>query len=164
MRKTEGGRSLNLVLFQPEIAQNMGTILRLCACFGVSLNIIEPCGFPFSSKGLKRAAMDYADFADVRRHINFKKYFEEISEKFENSRLILLTTKGTRSLWDFNFRANDHLIFGNESSGVPIFVSDQADARIFIPMPAGGRSLNLAVSAGIALGEATRQLLVAKNS
>mgnify|MGYP006127771713 CR=1 FL=1 len=150
---------LKIVLFQPEIAQNMGTIVRLCACFGVSMDVIEPCGFPFSSKALKRSAMDYADSVSVKTHINFLKYCENKIVKDNKSRVILMTTKGTQSLWDFSFNKHDHLFFGSEGSGVPPSVAENVDAKIFIPMQGGGRSLNLAVSAGIALAEATRQLI-----
>ena len=160
MAKLKDRLLLNVALFQPEIAQNMGTILRLCACFGVPLHVIRPCGFPFSSKALKRAAMDYQEFGVLKTYANFRKYLEESSRKMESTRLILLTTKVKNSLWTFNFHENDHILLGNESSGVPSFVAEQADARICIPMLGGGRSLNVAVSAGIALGEASRQLMV----
>ena len=158
MKRAEGHLLLNLTLFQPEIAQNMGAVIRLCACFGITLNVIEPCGFPFSSKALKRAAMDYAHFAEVKRHVNFKNYYEKMITKVKNNRLILFSTKGNHALWDFKFHKNDHLIFGNESSGVPTNVSEQVDSQVYIPMPGRGRSLNIAVSAGIGLAEATRQL------
>ncbi len=150
--------STKIVLFQPEIAQNLGTILRLCACFGVSLDVIEPCGFPFSLKALKRSMMDYGRLESVTKHINFQKYDEQKYLNSKTSRMILLTTKGNKCLWDFNFSKGDHLFFGNEGNGVPDIVAEKANARVFIPMPGKGRSLNLAVSVGIALGEATRQL------
>ena len=150
--------STKIVLFQPEIAQNLGTILRLCTCFGVSLDVIEPCGFPFSSKALKRSMMDYGRLESVTRHINFQQYDEQKYLNVQTSRMILLTTKGNQCLWDFNFSKGDHLFFGNEGHGVPDIIAEKANARVFIPMPGKGRSLNLAVSVGIALGEATRQL------
>ena len=150
--------SPKIILFQPEIAQNLGTILRLCTCFGVSLHVIEPCGFPFSSKALKRSMMDYGELDYVTRHVNFQKYSNARSLNNETTRMILLTTKGNKCLWDFNFSRGDHLFFGNEGHGVPDTVAKQANARVFIPMPGKGRSLNLAVSVGIALSEATRQL------
>ena len=150
--------SPKIVLFQPEIAQNLGTILRLCACFGVSLDVIEPCGFPFSSKALKRSMMDYGQLGSVTRHINFQKYSDKRCLSSKTNRMILLTTKGNKCLWDFNFCKSDHLFFGNEGHGVPDIVAEKANARVFIPMPGKGRSLNLAVSVGIALSEATRQL------
>jgi len=149
---------LKIVLFQPEIAQNMGAIVRLCACFGISLGVIEPCGFPFSSKALKRAMMDYGELNDVEKYINFQKYFDQKKVQNSESRMILLTTKGEECLWDFKFSACDHLFFGNEGHGVPNSVAIKSDAKVYIPMQGGGRSLNLSISAGIALGEATRQL------
>ncbi len=153
---------LNLTLFQPEIAQNMGTVIRLCACFGIPFNVIEPCGFPFSGKALKRSAMDYASFAEVKRYVSFRSYHEDMMQKSKKNRLILFSTKGSCALWDFQFRKNDHLIFGNESSGVPAYVSEKVDEQVYIPMFGRGRSLNIAVSAGIGLGEATRQLVYRK--
>ena len=149
---------LKIVLFQPEIAQNMGAIVRLCACFGISLGVIEPCGFPFSSKALKRAMMDYGELNDVEKYINFQKYFDQKKVQNLESRMILFTTKGEECLWDFKFSACDHLFFGNEGHGVPNSVAIKSDAKVYIPMQGGGRSLNLSISAGIALGEATRQL------
>ena len=149
---------LEIVLFQPEIAQNLGAIVRLCACFGVSLNVIEPCGFPFSSKFVKRAMMDYGELSSVERYINFQEYYEQSFVSSEKNRMILLTSKGNECLWDFAFCEGDHLFFGNEGHGVPDSIYEKAKARVFIPMPGRGRSLNLAVSAGIALSEITRQL------
>ena len=149
---------LKIVLFEPEIAQNMGTIVRLCACFGIPLGVIEPCGFPFSSKALKRAMMDYGELNDVEKYINFQKYFDQKKVQNLESRMILLTTKGDECLWDFKFSVGDHLFFGNEGHGVPNSVAIKSDAKVYIPMQGGGRSLNLSISVGIALGEATRQL------
>ena len=103
MAKKYDSASLEIVLFQPEIAQNLGAIARLCACFGVSLNVIEPCLFPFSSKFVKRAMMDYGEISSVVRHLSFEKYFDQIKVSEEKSRMILLTTKGTECLWNFNF-------------------------------------------------------------
>ena len=154
---------LKIVLFEPEIAQNMGTIVRLCACFGISLGVIEPCGFPFSSKALKRAMMDYGELNDVEKYINFQKYFDQKKVQNLESRMILLTTKGDECLWDFKFSVGDHLFFGNEGHGVPNSVAIKSDAKVYIPMQGGGRSLNLSISAGIALGEATRQLEKSKS-
>ena len=159
MLKKNNSLFLKIVLFEPEIAQNVGTIVRLCACFGVSLGVIEPCGFPFSSKALKRAMMDYGERTDVERYTSFPKYFNEKKYQNQKSRMILLTTKGNERLWDFKFSAGDHLFFGNEGYGVPESVAVESDAKVYIPMQGGGRSLNLAISAGIALGEATRQLV-----
>jgi tRNA (cytidine/uridine-2'-O-)-methyltransferase len=102
--------------------------------------------------------MDYGELTNVHRHISFQNYVEEKNISDQKSRMILLTTKGNDCLWDFNFSAGDHLFFGNEGHGVPDNVAAKADAKVYIPMPGGGRALNLALSAGIALGEATRQL------
>ena len=151
-------KSSKIILFQPEIAQNLGTILSLCTCFGIPLNVIEPCGFPFSSKALKRSMMDYGQLDSITRYISFQKYYEDRMLLSDNNRMILLTTKGTDCLWDFDFCQGDHLFFGNEGHGVPEDVAQKASARVFIPMPGRGRSLNLAVSTGIALSELTRQI------
>lgn len=162
MLKKNHATFLKIVLFEPEIAQNMGTIVRLCACFGISLSVIEPCGFPFSSKALKRAMMDYGELSKTERHISFQTYFDAKKNQNQESRMILLTTKGNKCLWDFKFTSGDHLLFGNEGHGVPNHVAAKADAKVYIPMQGQGRSLNLAVSAGIVLGEATRQLIKLK--
>lgn len=154
--------AFKIILFQPEIAQNLGTILRLCTCFGVSLDVIEPCGFPFSSKALKRAMMDYGELTSVTRHISFQKYCDKKMLSGQESRMILLTTKGSECIWDFDFNQGDNLIFGNEGHGVPNFVVEKANAKVFIPMPGGGRSLNLAVSVGISVSEVSRQLRTKK--
>ncbi len=151
-------RPFKIILFQPEIAQNLGTILRLCTCFGVSLDVIEPCGFPFSSKALRRAMMDYGELNSIKRHISFQKYHDEKILSDEKSRVILLTTKGTQCLWDFNFCFGDNIMFGNEGHGVSEEVAEKVDAKVFIPMPGNGRCLNLAVSVGISVSEVSRQL------
>ncbi len=153
-----GTSSPEIILFEPEIPQNLGTILRLCSCFGVSLNVIEPCGFPFSSKALKRAMMDYGELDSIMRYTSFQKYHDYKLLTSKRSRMVLLTTKGNKCLWDFKFNYGDHLFFGNEGHGVPENVAQKANAKVFIPMPGGGRSLNLAVSTGIALSESLRQL------
>jgi tRNA (cytidine/uridine-2'-O-)-methyltransferase len=159
MLKKDHSRLLKIVLFEPEIAQNVGTIVRLCACFGISLGVIGPCGFPFSSRALKRTMMDYGDLNNIESYNSFQKYFEEKKNQKQESRMILLTTKGNKCLWDFKFSTGDHLFFGNEGHGVPNTIATESDAKVFIPMPGEGRSLNLAVSASIALAEATRQLI-----
>ncbi len=128
-------------------------MIRLAACFDVAIDVIEPCGFPFSVKALKRSAMDYADIADITRHNSWEDFQAGLA-----GRLILLSTKAATPLWDFGFQPGDTLMTGRESAGVPADVAAACDARLLIPMPGGGRSLNVAVSAGIALGEATRQL------
>ena len=146
---------MHLALFQPDIAGNVGTTLRTAACFGVGAHIVEPCGFPFSGAALKRAGMDYAARADVRRHADWAAFRQWHAET--GGRLVLLTTAGAQPLPAFAFTADDILLLGAESSGVPPYVHDAAAARVFIPMRPGFRSLNVAVAAGIALAEALRQ-------
>ena len=145
---------MRLAVYQPDIAPNLGAILRICACFGVSLDVIEPCGFAVSDKTLRRAAMDYTAQADFTRHDSWQNFITHARPP----RLILLTTKVKTGLWDFDFHPGDTLMMGRESAGVPQDVHDACDAHVTIPMPGGGRSLNVAVAAGIALAEAMRQL------
>jgi tRNA (cytidine/uridine-2'-O-)-methyltransferase len=143
---------MRIALFQPDIAGNVGTILRTSACLGVPVDIIEPCGFPFSDRKLKRAGMDYAAQADVSRHADWAAFCESHS-----ARIILLTVDGDTALPDVRFEPGDILLAGSESAGVPPGVHDAAAARIHIPMRPGFRSLNVAIATGIALGEALRQ-------
>jgi len=145
---------IRLVLYQPDIPQNVGAILRLSACFNMPVDIIEPCGFIWDDKRVKRAAMDYSDLAEVQRHRSWETYQATASE----GRLVLLTTKAAVPYHSFSFLAQDRLIFGRESAGVPDEVHSAADARIIIPMAPGARSLNLAQSAAIASAEALRQI------
>ncbi|GAB4532585.1 MAG: tRNA (cytidine(34)-2'-O)-methyltransferase [Roseibium sp.] len=145
----------DIALFQPDIPQNTGTILRLGACLGVTVHLIEPAGFPISDSALKRAGMDYLERAAMRRHASFQRF--ESWCKTNSRRLVLLTTRADSSYTDFRFAADDVLLMGRESSGVPESVHDRADARITIPMAEGMRSLNLAVATGMAIGEALRQ-------
>lgn len=145
-------RPMRIALFQPEIAGNVGAVLRLAACMGVGVDIIEPTGFVFSDARLKRAGMDYIDHVDLIRHSNWKSFCEQ-----RHGRLILLTTKGRGSLYDVDYLSDDTLMFGRESAGVPEEVAMVCDARVRIPMAASARSLNLSVSAGIAISEALRQ-------
>jgi tRNA (cytidine/uridine-2'-O-)-methyltransferase len=147
---------MRLASYQPDIAPNLGAMIRICACFGVPLDIIEPCGFPLSIKTLRRSAMDYSDIADLTRHDSWP----DFQATRGSGRLVLLTTVATCDLWDFTFRPDDILMMGRESAGVPEVVHAVCDAHIRIPMPGGGRSLNVSVSAGIALAEAARQLRV----
>lgn len=146
---------MEIALFQPDIAGNVGTTLRTAACFGVPAHIIEPCGFPFSDSALKRAGMDYAVRANVRRHADWRDFQNWAAAA--RHRLVLLTTAGATPLPDFAFSTEDVLLLGAESSGVPPHVHGAAAARVAIPMQAGFRSLNVAVAAGIALAEALRQ-------
>ncbi len=146
--------SIRLAAYQPEIPQNLGAMIRLCACLAVPIDIIEPCGFPFSKKALKRTAMDYLELAEIKQHDSFDAFSIYKSER----RLILLTTSGTKNLWDFQFMSSDILMVGRESSGVPTSVVKCSSHRIRIPMPGRGRSLNVASCAAMAISEATRQL------
>lgn len=142
---------VDLAAFQPDIAANLGAMIRSAACFGVPIHVIEPCGFPFSVKALRRAAMDYA--ATIHHHDGWEAYLAARGP----GRLILLTTKTERSLFSLPLLPGDTFLLGRESAGVPEAVAARADHAVAIPMPGGGRSLNVSVSAGIALAEATRQ-------
>lgn len=146
---------MEIALFQPDIAGNVGTTLRTAACFGVPAHIIEPCGFPFSDAALRRAGMDYAARADLRRHADWAAFGGWAAGA--GKRIVLLTTAGATPLPAFAFAPGDLLLLGAESSGVPAHVHDAATARVAIPMQPGFRSLNVAVAAGIALAEALRQ-------
>ena len=143
---------MRIALYQPEIAGNVGAVLRLAACLSVAVDIIEPTGFVFSDARMKRAGMDYIDQAEMVRHADWAAFYAQLT-----GRLILLTTKGDVALYDMSFLSNDILMFGQESAGVPDEVSAIAAARIRIPIAAPARSLNLSVSAGIAIAEALRQ-------
>ena len=143
---------MRLALYQPDQAGNVGTILRTAACFGVPVDLIEPCGFPFSDRALKRAGMDYAEMAQVTRHADWAAF-----ETGVGGRLILFTTAGATPLTEVRFEPGDTLLFGSESRGVPAEVHERAELRVRIPQVKGTRSLNLAVAAGIGLAEALRQ-------
>jgi tRNA (cytidine/uridine-2'-O-)-methyltransferase len=146
---------MQIALFQPDIPQNTGTILRLCACMDVAAHIIEPAGFAISDRHFRRAGMDYLDQVNWTRHDSWAK-FEEWRKQAGN-RLLLFTTKGATSYLDFRYQASDILLFGRETAGVPQAVADATDARLVIPIKPGLRSLNVAMSAAMALGEALRQ-------
>src|ERR1035437_5911713 len=145
---------MRLALFEPDIPQNTGTLMRLCACLNVPMDIIEPCGFILSDKNLKRAGMDYIDHLDLTKHLNW----ESFKTASEGKRLVLLSTKSSDSFLDFKFQTNDVLIAGRESAGVPELVHQECAARVFIPMQPGLRSINVAPAAAIVLGEALRQI------
>ncbi len=145
--------SLRLALYQPDMPPNTGAMMRLCACLGVSMDIIEPCGFPLDDKRLRRAAMDYYDRLDLTKHRSWEDFAAGIAPR----RLILLTTKGARPYTDAAYRPDDIFLVGRESAGVPEAVHARADERVVIPIRQGLRSLNVAISAGIVLGEALRQ-------
>jgi tRNA (cytidine/uridine-2'-O-)-methyltransferase len=144
---------MHLALFQPDIAQNAGTMLRLAACLGVAAEIVEPCGFAFDEARFRRAGMDYLDRVTLRRHSSWEAFMRERRP----GRLVLLTTRADVAYTEFGFRADDTLMVGQESAGVPDAVHDAADARIRVPMAGGMRSLNVALAAAMVLGEALRQ-------
>lgn len=143
-----------LALYQPDIPQNTGTLLRLCACLGVDVDIVEPAGFPVSDRAFRRAGLDYLDKVNIARHVSFAA-FEETRRA--NGRRLLLTTRAAQSHTAFRFAPGDVLMVGRESSGVPDAVHAAADAHVIVPMREGLRSMNVAVAAAIVLGEALRQ-------
>jgi tRNA (cytidine/uridine-2'-O-)-methyltransferase len=147
---------IRIVLFQPDIAQNTGTLLRLAACLGLTVDIVEPAGFPVSDKSFRRSGMDYLDHVAWKRHDDFAAF--EGWRVAEGRRLVLMTTRAALPYPAFAFRAGDVVMAGRESAGVPDEVHAAADARILIPMRPGLRSLNVAVSVAMVAGEALRQL------
>jgi len=148
---------LTLALFEPDIAQNAGAMLRTCACFGARAAIIEPAGFPVSDRHFRRAGMDYLDHVAIDRHGSWAAFAEW--RRSHDQRLVLLTTRGETDLWDFKFRTGDIIMVGRESAGVPEAVHKAADARIRIPIAPQLRSLNVSVAAALTIGEATRQFM-----
>ena len=146
---------MRIALYEPDIPQNTGTILRLAACLGVEAHIIEPAGFPSSDRAFRRAGMDYLDQVELRRHSSWAAF--ENWRRTEGLRLILFTTAATMSYLDQSYRRDDILMFGRESAGAPEAVHAAADARLVIPMRPGLRSINVAMAAAMALGEAMRQ-------
>jgi tRNA (cytidine/uridine-2'-O-)-methyltransferase len=146
---------LRLALYQPDIPQNTGTLLRTTACLGLGVDLIEPAGFAVTDRNLRRAGMDYLDTAVLTRHSGWTAF--EAGRRSSGRRLVLLTTQGAVSYLDFAFRCDDILLVGRESAGVPDEVHDAADARLIVPMVAGMRSLNVAVAAVMVIGEALRQ-------
>jgi len=146
---------VRLALYQPDIPQNAGTLMRLAACLGVSVDLIEPAGFDASDRNLRRAGLDYLSHLDLTRHVTFSTFDEERQSK--GRRLVLATTRSTLPHWQFGFMAQDVLMVGRESAGVPDTVHAAADERVLVPMRPGLRSLNVAVAAAILLGEALRQ-------
>ena len=143
---------MRLALYEPDIPQNAGSLMRLGACLGVGIDIIEPCGFLLSDRNFRRAGMDYLQSADVRRHQSWGRFRDSLQD-----RLVLLTTKGDIAYTDFAFAPGDTLLVGRESAGVPQPVHEAADARLLIPLRTGLRSLNVAQAAAMVLGEALRQ-------
>ena len=147
---------MRIALYQPDIPQNTGNIFRLGACMGVAVDIIEPTGFVFDDKKFRRSAMDYIDHLEYKKHDDWKHFYKWIKEnKF---RLILMTTKSEDSLYNFEFRSSDILLFGRESAGVPDNIHQIVDHRLTIPMKDGVRSINLSSSVALVLGEGLRQI------
>lgn len=150
---------MRLALFQPDIPQNTGTLLRLGACLDIELDIIEPCGFIFSERTLKRAGMDYLDMVRYRRHHSWEHFLQYRAEHPEEyGRIVLLTTHASEPYYNFEFRPNDIILMGRESAGVPEEVHQTADARLLIPMNHNARSINVAMSAVMVVGECLRQV------
>lgn len=147
---------MRLALFQPDIPQNTGTMLRTAMCLNLGVDIIEPCGFVFSDKQLRRAGMDYLEQADLTRHSSWAKFEEAV--RIQQARIVLLSTRADMPYTEFQFRDNDIIMVGRESAGVPDDVFSAADASLRIPMADGARSLNVAISAAMVLGEALRQV------
>ena len=144
---------MRIALFEPEIAGNVGAVLRLGACMGAAVDLIEPMGFAWDDRRVRRTAMDYIDHVAVARHAGFDAFKSTLG----SGRLILFTTKSRQSAYEFRFLADDILLFGKESAGVPTAIAEACDARVRIPMRPQVRSMNLAMSAALALGEALRQ-------
>ena len=144
---------MRLALFQPDMPQNLGAFIRLAACLGTPLDVIEPCGFPVDDRRIRRAAMDYVDLARVRRHASWDAFRRDRTA----GRLVLLTTAGATRLTEAHFTPHDILLLGRESAGVPAEVHEAADLRVRVPMQSGARSLNVALAAAMVLSEALRQ-------
>ena len=144
---------MNLAIFQPDIPQNTGSMIRICSCFNINIDIIHPSSFALDDKSLNRVSMDYKELAIINQHDSWEDY-----KKNKQSRLILLSTKGKKSYLDFKFRLEDNLIVGRESAGVPEYVHQSVDEIINIPIDSEARSLNVAVSAAIVISEAIRQV------
>jgi tRNA (cytidine/uridine-2'-O-)-methyltransferase len=145
---------IEIALYQPDIAPNAATILRMCACFGLTCRIIEPAGFVMSDSAFRRAGMDYLDKAALHRETSWTAF----RQSTQGRRSVLLTTKAALPLWDFTFRSDDVILMGRESSGVPDAVHAEVEARVAIPMQPGMRSLNVALACAMAAGEALRQI------
>ncbi|NWG46931.1 MAG: tRNA (cytidine(34)-2'-O)-methyltransferase [Alphaproteobacteria bacterium] len=147
---------MRLALYAPDMPQTLGAAQRLCACLDVPLDVIEPCGFPFDDRRIRRVALDYGPAADLRRHADLERFMTHPDRRA--GRLILLTTKASGAYCDFAFGAGDTLLLGRESAGVPDALHARADARLRIPMRAGMRSLNIVSAGAMVLGEALRQI------
>ena len=145
--------NIRLALYQPDIAQNVGTMIRMASCLGIGVDVIEPCGFVWGDKQMKRSAMDYLQEADITRHLDYDDFMAQKNGR----RVILLTTKADQPYTDFQFQTHDILMVGQESAGVPENVHADMDARVIIPMMANVRSVNVALSASMVMGESLRQ-------
>lgn len=148
--------TVDLAMFQPDQPGNLGAAMRLSVCFCVTLHVIEPCGFPFDDRRLKRAGMDYLAEATWHRHADFERFCQNVRQ--QQRRIILLTTRAKRTHHRFSFKRGDLLLVGSESGGVPVAVHERADERVRIAMAEGARSLNVVVAAAIGLAEALRQV------
>ena len=146
---------MQIALYEPDIAQNTGTVLRLCACLGIKAHLIEPAGFPATDRAFRRAGMDYLDQVDLTRHASWGEF--DGWRRRERLSLVLLTTGATRSYLDHSFREDQVLLFGRESAGVPEAVHNAADTELRVPMREGLRSLNVAMAVAVVAGEALRQ-------
>ncbi len=146
---------INLVLYQPDIPQNLGAVLRLSACLGCAVHVVEPCGFPFDHQKMRRVGMDYVDKATLVRHLNWSAFQEYRTAN--PGKLYLLETDGTKTYTDITYTPSDYVVLGRESAGTPRELYAQMDATITIPMRPGSRSINVAMSAGLLVGEACRQ-------
>ena len=147
---------MRIALYQPDIPQNTGNILRLAACLGIEVDIIEPTGFIFNDKKFRRSAMDYYNFVKYKRHADWNSFYKYSLNK--NYQIILLTTKAKKNYYDYLFNKNDILLFGRESAGVPKNVHDTVNEKLLIPMKKNLRSLNISSSVAMVIGEASRQL------
>ncbi|MEM6781693.1 MAG: tRNA (cytidine(34)-2'-O)-methyltransferase [Pseudomonadota bacterium] len=143
---------IELALYQPDIPQNVGAAIRLCACLGTPLNIIEPCGFPWDERKIRTSAMDYYDLLDIKRHSGWETFHQESTQ-----RIVLLTTKTDQAYTDFTFQDGDILMLGRESAGVPIDIHQRLQHKVTIPMHGQARSINVINAGAIVLGEALRQ-------
>ena len=148
---------MRIALYQPDIPQNTGTILRMAACLGVEVDLIGPAGFDMSDRSFRRAGLDYLDHVSIRRHVGWDAFMVSRRQESSAGRLVLLTTKGSQSHLEFDFVSADCLLLGRESAGVPESVHNACDARVRVPMAVGLRSLNVAICAAMVVGEALRQ-------
>ncbi len=151
---------MRIALYQPDIPQNLGAVIRIAACFDMPIDIIEPCGFPLDMRQLKRIVMDYGENVNITRHQSF----EIFGKSLFGARLILLTTKAEKSLYDFSFQESDVLLFGRESAGVPEDVASSAQEKLKIPISQNARSLNLHVAVAVAASEGRRQLSISSKN